>query len=163
MYSNYRFCVRSDEVFQCFYGDAKSDALLHGHSYTGNPISCAAALEAMRQLRNSPLFESDTQGSSRVRDSFSDDDIRAFSLLPGVESVMGLGSVLAIELSSRQKVLGGSSSESPSHRGPDYVQEVAAFLRSDKIHVRYDKTCYYDILVRASKIVDMCLFLLFIW
>lgn len=111
--------LASDEVFQCFYGDEKSDALLHGHSYTSNPITCAASLEAMRQLRNSPLADGGQGGSMHIHSNFSEEYVRSFSLLPGVSSSMGLGSVLAIELKS-----------------VDYVQEVVSFLKSDKIHVR---------------------------
>jgi len=111
----------SDEVFQCFYGDEKSDALLHGHSYTSNPITCAASLEAMRQLRHSPLAEGGHDSPLRIQNSFSDETVRGFSLLPGVLSAMSLGSVLAVELKSTM-----------------YVQEVVSFLKRDKIHVRYD-------------------------
>ena len=39
--------LASDAVFQAFLGPSKLDALLHGHSYAGNPIGCAVALEAM--------------------------------------------------------------------------------------------------------------------
>lgn len=112
--------LASNEVFQCFYGDEKSDALLHGHSYTSNPITCAASLEAMRQLRNSPLAEGGQDSPLRIQNSFSDDIIRSLSLLPGVEGAMALGSVLAMELKSAE-----------------YVQEVVSFLKRDKIHVRY--------------------------
>lgn len=35
--------VASDQIYSCFYSDKKSKLFFHGHSFTGNPISCAAA------------------------------------------------------------------------------------------------------------------------
>ena len=39
--------LASDAVFQSFLGPSKLDALLHGHSYAGNPIGCTVALAAL--------------------------------------------------------------------------------------------------------------------
>ena len=39
--------LATDAVFQVFQGPSKLDALLHGHSYAGNPIGCAVACEAL--------------------------------------------------------------------------------------------------------------------
>lgn len=35
--------VTSEKVYSAFLSDDRSKALLHGHSYTGNPVCCAAA------------------------------------------------------------------------------------------------------------------------
>ena len=35
------FC--NDEIYSVFYDDSKLKAFFHGHSYTGNPLACAAA------------------------------------------------------------------------------------------------------------------------
>ena len=42
--------LATGEVFEAFKTSSKVDALLHGHSYSGYPIGCAAAVEAMRIL-----------------------------------------------------------------------------------------------------------------
>lgn len=42
--------VASEEVFRAFEGPNKVDALLHGHSYAGNPVGCHAALTALTTL-----------------------------------------------------------------------------------------------------------------
>ncbi|KAK2061524.1 dethiobiotin synthase [Colletotrichum caudatum] len=41
----------SDAVFRAFEGDGKSDALLHGHSYTAHPVGCQVALKSLQELQ----------------------------------------------------------------------------------------------------------------
>jgi adenosylmethionine-8-amino-7-oxononanoate aminotransferase len=43
-------------IFEAFLGSDFSRALAHGHSYTGNPVSCAAALASL-DLLGAPGFE----------------------------------------------------------------------------------------------------------
>ncbi|MES2630272.1 MAG: adenosylmethionine--8-amino-7-oxononanoate transaminase [Bacteroidota bacterium] len=38
------------ELFDAFYSDDKAKTLFHGHSYTGNPVGCAAALTSIEML-----------------------------------------------------------------------------------------------------------------
>lgn len=93
--------LASNETYEAFLGPSRSHALLHGHSYTANPLGCAAALEAIRLLERSPAF--DVQKGT-VAPSFSEEDVRAASLLPGVLHAMGMGSVLAVTLSPKNNV-----------------------------------------------------------
>jgi len=39
-----------DDIFNAFKSDKMGDAFLHGHSYTGNPLGCAAALKSWEIL-----------------------------------------------------------------------------------------------------------------
>ena len=39
--------LTTDAVYAAFYDDATSRAFLHSHSYTGNPLACAAALAVL--------------------------------------------------------------------------------------------------------------------
>jgi bifunctional dethiobiotin synthetase / adenosylmethionine---8-amino-7-oxononanoate aminotransferase len=43
--------VASESIFRCFESDDKSDALLHGHSYTAHAVGCQVALESLTALR----------------------------------------------------------------------------------------------------------------
>lgn len=47
--------VASPEIYDAFLDDEKSKMFFHGHSFTGNPISCAAALANLRLLKKSDL------------------------------------------------------------------------------------------------------------
>ena len=40
----------SEEIYQAFCGEDPGLALYHGHSYTANPLGCAAALESLQLL-----------------------------------------------------------------------------------------------------------------
>lgn len=42
--------VASESIFTTFSSDDKTDALLHGHSYTAHPIGCQVAVESLREL-----------------------------------------------------------------------------------------------------------------
>lgn len=50
----------SDNIFEAFLSAEKSDALLHGHSYTAHAVGCAVANESLKQMRrldNSPAWD----------------------------------------------------------------------------------------------------------
>ncbi|TLD39373.1 dethiobiotin synthase [Venturia nashicola] len=40
----------SQEIFDAFLSDSKSEALLHGHSYTAHAVGCNVAVESLKQL-----------------------------------------------------------------------------------------------------------------
>lgn len=42
--------VTTDTVYEAFLSDDPRKAFIHGHSYTGNPIACAAACQSLRLL-----------------------------------------------------------------------------------------------------------------
>jgi adenosylmethionine-8-amino-7-oxononanoate aminotransferase len=44
-------------VFEAFEGPEAERAFWHGHSYTGNPIACAAAVASLEIFRTEPVFE----------------------------------------------------------------------------------------------------------
>jgi adenosylmethionine-8-amino-7-oxononanoate aminotransferase len=46
-----------DEIYQSFCSDDRSKALFHGHSYSGNPLGCAAAVASLKIFETEPVFE----------------------------------------------------------------------------------------------------------
>lgn len=44
--------LASKSIFEAFLSDKKVDALLHGHSYTANPVGCAVALKAIEMVES---------------------------------------------------------------------------------------------------------------
>ena len=87
--------VCTPRIYEAFLGDQKTDAFLHGHSYTGNPIACAASLAALSlyeeegTLQRVQGMESQYAGAAPL-----------FMGLDGVESVRQRGGIFAFELTS---------------------------------------------------------------
>ncbi|KXT16035.1 hypothetical protein AC579_7135 [Pseudocercospora musae] len=107
----------SQLIFEAFLSNDKTDALLHGHSYTAHPIGCAVANESLRQLTTLDKdgswesYKSDWsssgysygvsyQGSEANHpwSMWSQNFVSAISYKKSVDSVFALGSVLAISL-----------------------------------------------------------------
>jgi dethiobiotin synthetase/adenosylmethionine--8-amino-7-oxononanoate aminotransferase len=111
----------SDSIFKAFWGDEKSEALLHGHSYTAHAVGCHVAntsLEAVQDAKNSSDWEDykkqwstsdqvQTTSTSNVLENahsegcwsmWSKDFVLEVSNHERVESVNALGSVFAVSL-----------------------------------------------------------------
>jgi len=113
----------SNSIFDAFWGDEKSDALLHGHSYTAHPIGCHIAnksLYEMQVLSQGGVWKSyqrnwqrgDTANLRIGKFAFYSNEIGTWSMWcknavlqlsnhPRVESVVALGSVLAVSITDR--------------------------------------------------------------
>jgi len=51
-------CVLStDRIYEAFYADETARGFLHSHSYTGNPLACAAALAVLDIFRDERVIE----------------------------------------------------------------------------------------------------------
>ncbi|KAH7912327.1 pyridoxal phosphate-dependent transferase [Hygrophoropsis aurantiaca] len=101
--------LASDHIFQAFNSSNKTDALLHGHSYTAHAIGCQVAnttLDIVEQLVDSqPWAEAQRKWESEDQDvackiwSFWDPNfVDSMSHLPAISEVMALGTVLVIKL-----------------------------------------------------------------
>ena len=85
--------LATDRVRDAFTGGDHAGAFFHGHSYTANPIACAAANASLRIFETEPVFEriAAIEETHRAR-------LPAFAAHPGVMDVRHIGSVAAIEL-----------------------------------------------------------------
>lgn len=100
--------LASKSIFAAFLSDKKVDALLHGHSYTANPIGCAVALRALGMIEDAETSDAWATpradwgvraGDESARWSFwRRDFLEAVSKVDGVSGAMAMGTVLAIEL-----------------------------------------------------------------
>jgi adenosylmethionine-8-amino-7-oxononanoate aminotransferase len=81
------------ELFRRFLGADKRTAFLHGHSYTGNPLACAAAVASLALME-----ERDTVGRfARLGAAYASWADR-FRALPTVTDVRWLGGIFAMEV-----------------------------------------------------------------
>lgn len=86
--------LTTDEIYQAFYDDYTTlRAFLHSHSYTGNPVACAAALATL------DLFAaSDVLGENEERARLMRAGVAELEDHPHVGEIRQHGMILAIEL-----------------------------------------------------------------
>jgi adenosylmethionine-8-amino-7-oxononanoate aminotransferase len=86
--------VTTDEVYDAFYDEyTKLNAFLHSHSYTGNPLACAAANATLAVFREQPVLERNRALAAHMRAS-----VRHLEGHPHVADIRQAGMILAIEL-----------------------------------------------------------------
>jgi adenosylmethionine-8-amino-7-oxononanoate aminotransferase len=83
----------TDRIHDAFTGGDRAHAFFHGHSYTANPIACAAANASLRIFENEPVFER-IAAIEKVHAA----RLPVFAAYPGVADVRHIGTVAAIEL-----------------------------------------------------------------
>ena len=81
------------KIVDAFDDQEKEKAFFHGHSYTANPMACAAALASTKLLLKRSCLRSIKRISKR-----HEKYIRNFSSHPSVNDVRSTGTILAIEL-----------------------------------------------------------------
>ncbi len=92
--------LTTSKVFDSFWDDSLQGALLHGHSYTANPVACAVAAEALRQYLASNLYD---HKKRRFSHFWSEYFAQELSSLPFVRRVLALGTILAVELQTENR------------------------------------------------------------
>jgi adenosylmethionine-8-amino-7-oxononanoate aminotransferase len=88
--------VSSDEVYETFYSEDPVKTLWHGHSYTANPLGCAAAIASMEILADSQdrIKNMETEHNTHLS------DLRE---LPIVENVRVKGTIAAFDLKTNEE------------------------------------------------------------
>lgn len=119
----------SNAIYEAFLSSDKTDALLHGHSYTAHPVGCAVANESLKQLQaldrgeawkaykkdwNASSTPAQSTSGKTVWSMWSNDFLTALSHKQSVDNVFALGSVLAMSLKDLQ---GGSGYASTAATG----------------------------------------------
>jgi adenosylmethionine-8-amino-7-oxononanoate aminotransferase len=85
--------ICTDRIYAAFHVPDRAQTLFHGHSFTGNPISCAAAAASLKIFETEPVLE-------RVRtiESIHAERLRRLAFNPEVATVRWLGDVGVLEL-----------------------------------------------------------------
>jgi adenosylmethionine-8-amino-7-oxononanoate aminotransferase len=90
--------VCTAEIYDAFKSDELIKAFLHGHSYTANPLSCAAANASFDLLMSEPC-----QQQIKMIDQSHRNFVHAIKTHPSVKKADSLGTILSIELASEGK------------------------------------------------------------
>ena len=84
--------LASETLYQQFVGPEDDRTFFHGHSFTANPLGCAAAVASLELLQAEPLRYSGIEARHRPL-------LQQLATLPRVERPRLLGSIAAFELS----------------------------------------------------------------
>jgi adenosylmethionine-8-amino-7-oxononanoate aminotransferase len=85
--------VASDEVYDAFLSDAPQDALMHGPTYSGHALACAAACASLDLFEREPRLAQVAAIERRLRDGLA-----PCRKLPGVADVRVLGALGVVQL-----------------------------------------------------------------
>ena len=86
--------LTTDDIYATFYADYQQlSAFLHSHSYTGNPLGCAAALATLDIFQQDAVIERNKILSQTMADA-----TRQLQDHPHVAEVRQTGMILAIEM-----------------------------------------------------------------
>ncbi len=64
-------CLTTNKIYQAFYGDQTQQGFLHSHSYTGNPLACAAALACLEIFETDQVLEKNIARSKDLANAFT--------------------------------------------------------------------------------------------
>jgi bifunctional dethiobiotin synthetase / adenosylmethionine---8-amino-7-oxononanoate aminotransferase len=123
--------LAKQEVFECFLGDGIEEALLHGHSYSGYPVGCAAGLASIQKLKYkypTGVFENELVPAEMLEPLLR---------LESVSKAWALGSLLVVELKVSE-----ASSGYTSQAGQNFVEKFLAL----NVHLRPMGNVLYFIL-----------------
>jgi adenosylmethionine-8-amino-7-oxononanoate aminotransferase len=86
--------MTTNDIYQAFYCDYNEHkAFLHSHSYTGNPLACAAALATLEIFKNSDILS-----ENEKKQKYIAKETEKFTSLSNVKEVRQQGMITAIEL-----------------------------------------------------------------
>ena len=86
--------LATDEIYRAFYDDyASMKAFLHSHSYTGNPLACAVAVEVLNIFEQERILE-----GLAPKMAFLEGQAGRFEALPHVGEFRRCGMVAAVEM-----------------------------------------------------------------
>ncbi|MCO4099057.1 MAG: adenosylmethionine--8-amino-7-oxononanoate transaminase [Gemmatimonas sp.] len=108
----------TEEIFDAFRSDDRRKTFFHGHSYTANPIACAAALASLSLF--TPACHAE-----RVRiEQLHTEQLSVLRGARGVKAVRQIGTVAAVEL------------DAPAGYLSDIGRELAAFSLQQGVLIR---------------------------
>lgn len=92
--------VMTDEIYNAFYDDySKMKAFLHSHSYSGNPLGCAVAIESLNIFEDEKILDKNTKKQTYLKELAEKELLD----IPQVGEYRQIGMIGAIELVKDKK------------------------------------------------------------
>ncbi|SMC16720.1 adenosylmethionine-8-amino-7-oxononanoate aminotransferase [Clostridium acidisoli DSM 12555] len=87
--------MTTDEVYDCFYGDYNErKAFVHSHTYSGNAMACAVALESLKIFKDNNIIDNNREKGKLIRKL----TLQRAKTLKYVGEVRSIGMITAIEI-----------------------------------------------------------------
>lgn len=87
--------ITTDEVYDCFYGDySERKAFIHSHTYSGNAMACAIALESLKIFEEDKILENNKKKGQFIKNL----TIKKAETSQHVGDVRSIGMITAIEI-----------------------------------------------------------------
>jgi adenosylmethionine-8-amino-7-oxononanoate aminotransferase len=87
----------TQKIYDAFLSSDKSKMFFHGHSYTANPLGCAAALASLELFDSENTFEK-INGIQQKHKQFANE----IATLPKVKEVRCRGTIVALEINTNE-------------------------------------------------------------
>jgi adenosylmethionine-8-amino-7-oxononanoate aminotransferase len=118
--------VTTERVYSAFLGDYDEfKTFFHGHSYAGNPLSCAASLGNLDAFENNGTLH-----NLQEKIEYLEDELKEFTGLKHVGDVRNKGFMVGIEL------VGDKDTQEPYAPGMKMGWKVADLAMEDEVLIR---------------------------
>lgn len=104
--------VSSEAIYQGFYSDDLTKTFFHGHSYTANPLGCAAALASLELMQ-------ENEAKFRGMEALHWQNSQLLKELPNVERLRITGTIVAFDIKTSDQ--------------PGYLNQIASKIRGQAI------------------------------
>jgi len=89
--------VVKQEIFETFTDEPEDHTFYHGHTFAGNPIAAAAAIECLNVYGEENIVEKAARSGEVLAEHFE-----AFKAITGVVNVRCLGMIAALDLTEKE-------------------------------------------------------------
>lgn len=83
--------ICSEEIYQSFYSDDRLKTLFHGHSYTANPLGCAAAIASIELLK-------ENESQFKMMENRHLLHMQELSSHPKIKNLRSCGTIVAMDI-----------------------------------------------------------------
>lgn len=85
--------ITTEEIYNSFYSDDAHKTFFHGHSYTANPLACAAGIESLKIFEDEKVMK-----SVRDKSEFLKEEMLRFHKYEFLENIRILGMISAFDI-----------------------------------------------------------------
>ena len=103
--------LATEAIYEAFLSPDRAHAFFHGHTFTGNPIGCAVALESLRLVR-----ENDVPGRFRAIGERIESGLAALAQDTRAQNIRRIGGIVALDLVQPDGVTGYLAARAPKLR-----------------------------------------------